>query len=149
MVAGADIDARSYLLPDSITFGATALGIIFAFVLAPAEPWPAVGFAVSRAAGLAIVFAAVRHVYKQLRGAEGLGLGDVKLAAVGGAWLSMTAIPTWLCLASTAGLVAVLMARLRGRPVNSATRVPFGAFLCPALWLVFYLTALLDKYVSI
>jgi leader peptidase (prepilin peptidase) / N-methyltransferase len=41
-------------------------------------------------------------------------------------------------LASGAALVAVTLARLRGEAVDRATKVPFGAFLCPALWLVFY-----------
>jgi leader peptidase (prepilin peptidase)/N-methyltransferase len=35
-------------------------------------------------------------------------------------------------------MVPVFLAHLRGRPLHAATRLPFGAFLCPALWLVFY-----------
>jgi leader peptidase (prepilin peptidase)/N-methyltransferase len=138
MIAGADVDARTCLLPDRITIGALLLG------LAPSQPWRALGAAMARAAGAALVLAAVRWVYARVRNEEGLGLGDVKLAAVGGAWLALAAIPLWLGLASTAALLVVVLARLRGQAIDRTTRIPFGAFLCPALWLVFYLNALRD-----
>jgi leader peptidase (prepilin peptidase)/N-methyltransferase len=32
----------------------------------------------------------------------------------------------------------VMFARLSGEPVMRTTKIPFGAFLCPALWIVFY-----------
>jgi hypothetical protein len=31
---------------------------------------------------------------------------------------------------------------MRGESINASTKLPFGAFLCPALWLVFYAGAL-------
>jgi len=144
MIAGADVDARTCLLPDTVTVGALLLGLVFAPVLDPTEPWRACGIALSRAAGAALVFAAVRWAYAGIRGAEGLGLGDVKLAAAGGAWLAVAAVPLWLGLASISALIVVLLARLRGHAIDRATRVPFGVFLCPALWLVFYVSALQD-----
>jgi len=39
-------------------------------------------------------------------------------------------------------LVAVLLARLRGEAISGSTKIPFGAFLCPALWLIFYVGVL-------
>ena len=145
MIAGADVDARTFLLPDMVTIGALLLGLTFAPVLDPTEPWRALGTAAARAAGVAFILVVVRWGYSQVRNAEGLGLGDIKLAAVGGAWLALAAIPLWLGLASTAALLVVVLARLRGQVIDRTTRVPFGAFLCPALWLVFYLTALTDS----
>ena len=38
--------------------------------------------------------------------------------------------------------IHALIAQLRGRIVERATRLPFCAFLCPSLWLVFYAGAL-------
>jgi leader peptidase (prepilin peptidase) / N-methyltransferase len=32
----------------------------------------------------------------------------------------------------------VLLAYLRGEQVDTTAKLPLGAFLCPALWLVFY-----------
>ena len=39
------------------------------------------------------MFLTVRMVYAQVRGRQGLGLGDVKLALVAGAWLDWMMIP--------------------------------------------------------
>jgi leader peptidase (prepilin peptidase)/N-methyltransferase len=86
----------------------------------------------------------VRWGYARLRHREGLGLGDVKLGAAIGAWLPLEAIPICFALAASAALILVLFAHLRGRPMEAATKLPFGAFLCPALWLVFYASAFLS-----
>ena len=149
MLAGADVDARTHLLPDMVTLGALLLGLAFAPVLDAMEPWQAFAAASARAAGAALILAGLRWGYARIRREEGLGLGDVKLAAAGGAWLALAAIPLWLGLASTAALVAVALARLRGQTFDRATRVPFGAFLCPALWLMFYLSALQDTALAL
>jgi leader peptidase (prepilin peptidase) / N-methyltransferase len=138
MVAGADIDARKFLLPDLITFGAVVCGIVAAPLLDVADPWVAAGETVARAACIAAVLALFRSGYAWLRRSEGLGLGDVKLAAAIGAWLPVEAIPLCFGLATTSALLTVMFARLGGQSVMRTTRIPFGAFLCPALWVVFF-----------
>jgi leader peptidase (prepilin peptidase) / N-methyltransferase len=142
MIAGADVDARTYLLPDTVTWSATALGIVAASALNPFEPWLSAGAAVARAAWTAAALALLRWGYAQIRGREGLGLGDVKLAAAVGAWLPLEVIPLCFGLAAGAALVAVLLARLRSEAISGSTKIPFGAFLCPALWLIFYVSVL-------
>jgi leader peptidase (prepilin peptidase) / N-methyltransferase len=138
MLAGADVDARKFLLPDLVTFGAVACGIVAAPLLDDVDPWSAAGEAVVRAACIAAVLALFRSFYAWLRQSEGLGLGDVKLAAAIGAWLPIDAIPLCFGLATSSALLTVMIARLRGRSVMRTTRIPFGAFLCPALWIVFF-----------
>jgi leader peptidase (prepilin peptidase) / N-methyltransferase len=142
MIAGADIDARTLLLPDVVTWGAAACGIIAAAALDPDDSWLAVAAAIARAAGTALALALLQCCYARLRAREGLGFGDVKLAAAVGAWLPLKTIPLCFGLASGGALVAVMLARLRGETVDSSTKVPFGAFLCPALWLLFYYRSL-------
>jgi leader peptidase (prepilin peptidase)/N-methyltransferase len=146
MIAGADVDARTYLLPDVVTLGAALAGIVAApfidTLAAWADPWLACASAVARAAACAAVLALLRAGYARMRQQEGLGFGDVKLAAAVGAWLPLDAIPLCFALAASAALVSALIAQLRGRIVERATRLPFGAFLCPSLWLVFYAGAL-------
>jgi leader peptidase (prepilin peptidase)/N-methyltransferase len=138
MVAGADIDARTFLLPDLITCGAMVCGIVAAPILDAAQPWAAAGEAVARAACIAAVLALFRGGYGWLRRREGLGLGDIKLAAAIGAWLPIEAIPSCFGLATTSALLTVTLACLRGQSMMLTTRIPFGAFLCPALWIVFF-----------
>ena len=83
-----------------------------------------------------------RAGYAWSRQIEGLGLGDVKLGAAIGAWLPHEAIPWCFGLATSGALLAVMLARLSGEPVMRTTKIPFGAFLCPALWIAFYADSL-------
>jgi leader peptidase (prepilin peptidase)/N-methyltransferase len=142
MVAGADVDARNFLLPNVVTGGAVLCGLAASAALEPFDSW--LGF--TTAAGGALVVGAalwlVRWIYMRLRGREGIGLGDVKLATAIGAWLPLDAVPICFTLATSAALIAVLAARWRGDLVERTARVPFGAFLCPALWLVYFATRL-------
>src|ERR1700736_1833319 len=49
MLAGADGDARTFLLPDLIPFGAIFCGILAAPLLDTGDPWVAAGQATTRA----------------------------------------------------------------------------------------------------
>lgn len=142
MVAGAEVDARKFLLPDLVTWGAVICGILAAPLLNTAEPWAAMGEAIARAGCIAGVLVLFRAGYGWIRQIEGLGLGDVKLGAAIGAWLPLEAIPWCFGLATSGALLAVMLARLSGEPVMRTTKVPLGAFLCPALWIVFYADSL-------
>jgi leader peptidase (prepilin peptidase)/N-methyltransferase len=144
MIAGAEIDARTYLLPDFVTLGAFVCGVLVQFALDPFSPTEAAGLALARGAGTALALALVRWGYAWRRGREGIGLGDVKLSAAIGAWLPVQAIPMCFLLATGAAFVAVLLARFRGERFDRATRIPFGAFLCPSLWLIFFFCALVE-----
>ena len=138
MIAGAEVDAREYLLPDLVTWGAVICGILAAPLLNTVEPWTAAGEAIARAGCVAGVLALFRAGYAWSRQIEGLGLGDVKLGAAIGAWLPLEMIPWCFGLATSGALLAVMFARVSGEPVMRTTKIPFGAFLCPALWIVFY-----------
>jgi leader peptidase (prepilin peptidase)/N-methyltransferase len=142
MIAGAEVDARTFLLPDTVTGGTFVSGLLAAPALDQFAPGLAAGEALGRAAGTVAVLLFVRWGYARLRGREGLGFGDIKLAAGIGAWLPLDAIPICFGLAASGALVAVLFAYIFGRPVRATTKLPFGAFLCPALWMMFYATAL-------
>jgi len=142
MLAGADIDARTYLLPDLMTAGALLSGLFAAAIFDPVSAWFGFATAMARAAGTALVLGLVRTGYARLRGREGLGLGDIKLAAALGAWLPLQAIPVCFALATAAALLAVLLAALRGQHIERTTRVPLGAFLCPAVWLTYFASVL-------
>src|SRR6266568_4852405 len=87
MPAIAIVDARWFIIPDQLSAAGFALGLINAAVIAPQEMWQAAGIAFARGAVLALLFYGLRALYRRLRGRQGIGLGDVKLAAVAGAWL--------------------------------------------------------------
>jgi leader peptidase (prepilin peptidase)/N-methyltransferase len=84
---------------------------------------------------LALLFLALRVLYRRLRGREGLGLGDVKLAGVMGAWLGVVTIPIAVEIAALAALAVYGIRHFAaGRPLNAAAKFPFGLFLAPAIW---------------
>ncbi len=146
MIAGADVDARTFLLPDVVTYGAIVLGILAAPLVESADPfdstnpWLSIAFSILRAAGTAFCLALLRKFYDGFRGREGLGLGDVKLGAAVGAWLPLGAIPFCFSLATTAALLSLAF-KWRGAGFGKL-KLPFGAFLCPSLWLVFFIGSL-------
>jgi len=74
--------------------------------------------------------------YRVLRGREGLGLGDAKLLAAAGAWLTWTALPTVILLAALLALLTVVLRWATGRLFHADERIAFGPALAAAIWLV-------------
>jgi len=135
-LAIAVIDARWFIIPNELTIAGFALALVNAAVTAPDGMVEAIGMAVLRGAVLALLFFGLRAGYRRLRGREGIGLGDVKLAGVAGAWLSLAAIPIAVEIAALAAL-AVFCVRhyAAGQPLDTALKFPFGLFLAPAIWI--------------
>ncbi|MEQ9336625.1 MAG: A24 family peptidase, partial [Miltoncostaeaceae bacterium] len=113
------IDLRHHLIPDLLVLPATAVALLAAILADPARWWvPVAGSA--GAAGFLFLLWLVHP--------GGMGLGDVKLAALIGAALGVLAIPAlFLAFAAGAALGVVLLARLGPRARKVA--VPFGPFL--------------------
>jgi leader peptidase (prepilin peptidase) / N-methyltransferase len=129
-------DARRFVIPNALSGGAFALGVIHGFVASPDSGFEGALTALSLAALAAGLLLVVRFAYQWLRGREGLGLGDVKLAGVAGAWLSLPMLPITIEIAAIAALAGYLFRqRKRMRVLRSAARVPFGAYFAPAIWL--------------
>ncbi len=142
MIAGADVDARTFLLPDVVTYGAIASGILFAAILNPEDPWQSIIVASFRGMNTALFLMLLNWTHGTARGAESLGFGDVKLSAAVGAWLPSMAILYCFDLATVPALIVALVWWRRGRALIDL-KLPFGAFLCPALWLVFFATSII------
>ncbi len=132
LLALAVIDQRHLMLPDALTLPLIPAGLGVAYLIAPSLlPDHAIG----AAAGF-ISFVFIGWAYRRLRGREGLGLGDAKLLAAAGAWVSWSGLPGVVLISALGALAAVLLASLAGRPVSLTSQVPFGSFLCAATWLV-------------
>jgi leader peptidase (prepilin peptidase)/N-methyltransferase len=126
-IAIAVIDARWFIIPNGLSAAGFVLALLYTGVTEP-QPLQAVLFAMLRGAVLALLFLGMREGYRRLRGRDGIGLGDVKLAGVAGAWLSWLAMPIAIEIAALAAIAA-------GKPLDSALKFPFGLFLAPAIWL--------------
>jgi leader peptidase (prepilin peptidase)/N-methyltransferase len=134
MIAIAAVDARRFIIPDELTAAAVALGLGDAAIRHPDGLGAALVVAALRGGIVAAAFFGLWALYRRLRGREGIGLGDVKLAGVAGAWLDWPSIPIAVEIAALAALAVCLLRWLAlGRPISGTTRLPFGAFLAPAI----------------
>ena len=123
-------DLEHRLLPDALTLPGIVAGLILG-------PWlgTARGDALLGAAGGYLALLALQRGYAAWRGREGLGGGDVKLAAMLGAWLGWQGVLLTFLLGSLTGSVTGL-ALAATRRIDAATRLPYGAFLVPAAGIV-------------
>ncbi len=121
------IDALCQRLPDFLTLPLVLAGLAEAWLL---EPDAATGRALGAAFGYA-GFRLLALIYRWLRGQDGLGAGDAKLLAAGGAWVGAWLLPNILLVAALSALIYALR-RLR---VDVTERIPFGPFLATGIWL--------------
>ena len=117
------VDLRHQILPNVITVPGIPIGIGLSVFLPPGWRDALIGAVL----GGGILFA-ISEAYYRLRGIEGLGMGDVKMLAMIGAFLGWKLMLVTLVLGSFAGsLVGVgLMASGRG---GMKVALPFGTFL--------------------
>lgn len=117
------IDLQHQILPNAITLPGIAVGIAASFVLPPG--W--VDALAGAVAGGALLYA-VAEAYYRWRGVEGLGMGDVKMLAMIGAFLGWKLMLVTLVLASFAGSILGLAIIASGRG-SMRLALPFGTFL--------------------
>lgn len=135
-VAIAVIDARYFIIPNGLSAAGFGLALVNAAVMAPFAMGEAIAVALLRAVVLALLFLGLRALYRRVRGREGIGLGDVKLAGVAGAWLDWLTLPIAIQIAALAALaVFAIRHYAAGQPFDAALKYPFGVFLGPSIWL--------------
>jgi leader peptidase (prepilin peptidase)/N-methyltransferase len=135
MLAIAVIDARRFIIPDGLNAAGFGLALLHAAIQSPSAVLEAITAAALRGAVLALLFLGLRVGYRRLRGREGIGLGDVKLACVAGAWLDWSIMPIAIETAALAALtVHMVRQHALGRSFQPTSRLPFGLFFAPAIW---------------
>jgi len=159
-------DLRERLLPDVVNYTGLALGLILSFVTKPTDgsalwlanhifafppPTPVLSFAdaiLGAALGSGLLWL-VSEAYFRLRGREGMGLGDVKMMLMAGAFLgakrTLLTILAGSVLGSVLGLIVILVRRK-----EADYELPFGTFLgAAALLVVFFGTPVVNWYQSL
>ena len=124
------IDAGHFWLPDVLTLPLIVAGLAQCWWLSPERLADRAGAAMAGWAGLALV----AGVYRRLRGREGLGGGDAKLLAAGGAWVGLASLPWIVLIGAVLGLLSAGWQRVRGREIGRATRLPLGPWLAVGVW---------------
>nr|WP_246751964.1 A24 family peptidase [Bradyrhizobium diazoefficiens] len=136
MLAIAANDARHYLIPNELSGAAFALALLRAAAFVPDEGAQALFWPVARAVAVALPLLLLMLAYRHWRGRDGLGLGDVKLAAVCGAWLDLATGAAVIELAALLAIGAyVANAALQRKRLRGTAFLPFGLFLAPSIWI--------------
>ena len=117
------IDLQHHILPNVITVPGIVIGFVLSLFLPPGWQSSLIGLI----AGGGVLFA-IAEAYYRLRGIEGLGMGDVKMLSMIGAFLGWKLVLVTLVLASFAGSVIGIGVRASGRGGMKAA-LPFGTFL--------------------
>ena len=138
-----DLDHR--ILPDAITLNGIWIGVLVSVYLAlpgelPARLFGLIGVEAAHPRILALTGSlagiafgggllwAVREAFFKIRGVEGMGLGDVKMMAMVGAFLGLPLTLLTILLGSVAGSIAgIAFMRLSGK--SRGYELPFGSFL--------------------
>ncbi|MGB6229340.1 MAG: A24 family peptidase [Litorimonas sp.] len=124
----ARIDWRTHRLPNLVTIPLILAGLAWSF--GTALDW------YDHLLGAALGYGAfwlVEVVYRRVRGRDGLGRGDAKLLAAGGAWCGAWVLPVIVLIASVSALAYILP-----KGENREGRIAFGPFLAigiGAVWL--------------
>lgn len=119
------IDVRTQRLPDFLTLPLITLGIAVNGLIFSSW-WIAIA---GGALGYGILVA-LELTYRRLRGRDGLGRGDAKLLAAGGAWCGAWLLPLILLAGSASALLYVLLlALLQRRAPDPNQPMPFGPWL--------------------
>lgn len=136
MLAIAANDARHYLIPNELTGAAFALALLRAAAFVPDVGAEALLWPVARAVAVALPLLLLMLAYRYRRGRDGLGLGDVKLAAVSGAWLDLATVAAVIELAALLAIGAyVANAAVQRKSLRGTAFLPFGLFLAPSIWI--------------
>ncbi|MDX1632708.1 MAG: prepilin peptidase [Thermoanaerobaculia bacterium] len=124
LITLAGIDYEHYLLPDLLTLPGLGAGLLLA-VTTDWISWREALLGAVLGAGVSWIFA---EGWFRLRGEEGLGLGDVKMLGMIGAFLGWSGVLVTLFLASLTGTL-VGAAFMIGDRMDLKSRLPFGVFL--------------------
>lgn len=124
------LDARHFWLPDALVAPLALAGLLLAGPMLGTSLLDRLIGAV--AAGLTLALLAALFV--RLRGREGMGAGDPKLAAAIGSWLGWMPLPFMLLIASAGGILWALAGNKKNVPVTDR-HIPFGSFMAGATWI--------------
>jgi leader peptidase (prepilin peptidase)/N-methyltransferase len=131
LVAVTFIDLAHKIIPDMITLPGIVAGFGAQLVLSGLPPVLALSQGLLGAVAGGGTLFVISAIYERIRHQEGIGGGDVKLAAMLGAFFGWKAVFVILFLASLLGSVTGLLL-LMIRPKPSQPAIPFGPFLSAA-----------------
>jgi leader peptidase (prepilin peptidase)/N-methyltransferase len=145
LIALGFIDYYHQVLPDAITMPGLVLALVYSFFRDDLSFRGALAGAVAGAGFLLLVYGAYRLIRKK----EGLGMGDVTMMLMVGAYLGIWRTLLTLVLGSFVGAVVGVFFIVR-RKKNLQFALPFGTFLAPAAFVsALWGQRIIDAYLSL
>lgn len=126
LVALAVTDLETFRLPNPLTLGGLAAGLVFALFTAPGITDAVIGAVLG--AGILLL---IRWGWLRATGKDAMGLGDVKMLAMIGAFLGWEQVFVVLLLSTLAGAMVGIGLTVAGRG-SMSSKLPFGVFLAIA-----------------
>jgi leader peptidase (prepilin peptidase)/N-methyltransferase len=123
LIALFGIDLEHQILPNTITLPGIAIGVLMSLIAPPG--WPASVIGALLGAGILYGIAGAYYLWRR---EEGMGMGDVKMLAMIGAFLGWKAVLVTLVLSSFSGAIigVILLSAQKG---TMKFALPFGTFL--------------------
>ena len=138
------IDFEYYIIPDKITYPGMVLGLALSFVNPLVTPLDALIGLLAGGVSLYLLAVVGDFIFKK----ESLGGGDIKLAAMLGAFLGWKSIIFIFFGAAVLGLIYAVIQMIISRKLGAGRMIPFGPFLSlAALLALFFGEMLIDFYV--
>ncbi|MEE8526829.1 MAG: prepilin peptidase [Thermoanaerobaculia bacterium] len=145
MITLAMIDLENFMLPDVITLP----GVVVGLLVQPFISWSTLVDALIGVVGGSLALYAVGWIWELVRGVWGMGIGDVKMIAMVGAFLGWQGVVFTLFVGSMSGAVVGLGLLAAGR-LNQEAKLPFGVFLAfGALVYLFLGRAIIITYLQL
>jgi len=159
-------DLRERILPDVVNYGGLVFGLAFSLAIRPTDgtaewlarhtfttqpPAPVISLAdalIGAAIGSGLLWLAA-ELYFRARGREGMGMGDVKMMLMAGAFLGIKRTLLTIFAGSLLGSILGI-AFILSRRKESNYELPFGTFLgMAALLVAFFGTPVVNWYQSL
>ncbi len=145
MITLAMIDLENFILPDVITLPGFVIGLL----LQPFLSWSTLPSALIGAIGGSVALYAIGWIWEIVRGVWGMGLGDVKMILMVGAFLGWQGVVFTLFAGSMSGAVVGLGLLATGR-LHQEGKLPFGVFLAfGAVMYLFFGRTILITYLQL
>lgn len=144
LIAIAMIDFDTMVIPDNLSLSLLWIGLFISLGAVFIDSETAIKGALLGYLILWLVF----HLFKLLTGKEGMGYGDFKLLAAGGAWFGMSAVAVILVMSSVAGAVIGSLYMLINKDQRN-NPIPFGPYLAVGIWVtMFYGESIINWYLG-
>jgi len=138
------IDLDFHIIPNIISLPGIVLGFIASFYLSEVSVQDSlIGILVG--GGL---FYGIATIFRIIRGIEGMGMGDMKLLAMLGAFLGLKGVLFIIFISSILGTITGIMVMIHTRSFSLKLKIPYGPFLSIAAMIyIFWGQFLMIQYV--